>query len=260
MHFLKKRRLISLQLSIGSYLRFIHCIINLGIDRKSEYVCVSNVHMTVEAWRDYEFAKIVNEACIATPDGMPLAKSLRLLYGVKQERVAGMDLFPDLLRAAEDNSLAIYFLGSTEEILDKIESKLKIDHPDLKIAGTCSPPFRELSIEEDDVITKNINQSGANIVMVALGCPKQEKWMAQHKGKINAVMVGVGGAFPVYAGMQSRAPVWMQRWSLEWLYRLGQEPKRLLKRYFVTNSLFIILLIREFIKIRILRIMPTVIS
>ncbi|MEJ2200035.1 MAG: WecB/TagA/CpsF family glycosyltransferase [Desulfuromonadaceae bacterium] len=239
------RNVVSLDLSIGPYREFVDRIMALGKERVSSYVCVANVHMTIEAWRHADFASVVNGADLVTPDGMPLVKSLKLLHGIRQDRVAGMDLFPDLIAAAEKQGLSVFFYGSTEEVLERLLERVRCEHPALAIAGSYSPPFRPLSEEEDQTIVAGINASGAHLVMVALGCPKQEQWMAAHRGQIHAVMLGVGGAFPVYAGMQSRAPEWMQQYSLEWLYRLGQEPRRLFKRYLVTNSLFVALLVRN---------------
>lgn len=138
-------------------------------------------------------------------------------------------------------------MGGSQEVLDKINSRLQQDYPNLHIAGMLSPPFRPLSEDEQADIVTTINQSGAQIVLVALGCPKQEKWMFQHRGKVNAVMLGVGWAFIVYAGEEKRAPQWMITYSLEWLYRLGLQPKRLFKRYFCTNSLFILLMTRQYL-------------
>jgi len=245
---MKKNRVVSLDLTTGPYRAFVERIAELGEQRLSSYVCVANVHMCIEAWQNPEFAAVVNGADIATPDGMPLAKSLKLLHGIEQDRVAGMDLMPDLIAEAEERQLALFFYGSTDEVLAKIVERVDREHPGVRIAGAISPPFRELGEKEEAEMVEKINSSGANIVLVALGCPKQERWMARHKGKINAVMVGVGGAFPVYAGTQGRAPGWMQKCSLEWLYRLGQEPRRLLKRYFVTNSLFLFLMAWELVR------------
>jgi N-acetylglucosaminyldiphosphoundecaprenol N-acetyl-beta-D-mannosaminyltransferase len=248
-----KIRTISLDLSTGSYRDFALEITRMARDNVSSYVCVANVHMCIEVWQNSDFATAVNGADIATPDGMPMVKSLKLLYGIDQERVAGMDLLPDLIAEAEKNDLSIFFYGSTDEVLRKISERIQREHPQVKVAGMLSPPFRVLSEKEEGEMVERINASGANMVMVALGCPKQELWMARHKGKINAVMLGVGGAFPVYAGVQTRAPEWMQKCSLEWLYRLWQEPRRLFKRYFVTNSLFVALLLKEIIRIRLLK-------
>jgi N-acetylglucosaminyldiphosphoundecaprenol N-acetyl-beta-D-mannosaminyltransferase len=251
---MKKHRVISLDLTIGPYGAFLEEIVALAKKRVPSYVCVANVHMAIEAWRNSDFAAVVNNADIATPDGMPLAKSLHLLYGIKQERVAGMDLMPDLIAEAGLNGLSIFFFGSTDDILSKVTERVGREHPEVKVAGAYSPPFRSLSKEEEDDVIERLNDSAANIIMVALGCPKQEFWMARHKGKVNAVMVGVGGAFPVYAGMQKRAPKWMQKASLEWFFRLIQEPGRLLSRYLTTNSIFIVLLVLAFFKKKLFRV------
>lgn len=236
------KKIISLNISAGIYPNFTQKIIELGKLNQSSYVCVANVHMTIEAHWNKNFAAIVNRADLVTPDGMPLAKAMKLLYGIKQDRVAGMDLLPDLLSVAAKENLGVYFYGGTEEMLQKTKSFIQANYSALLNVHYYSPPFRALTPEEESNIINNINNSGAQLVFVALGCPKQEKWMASMKGKINACMIGIGGALPVMIGMQKRAPLWMQKASLEWLYRLLQEPKRLFKRYFVTNTLFLLLL------------------
>ena len=248
-----RHRILSIDVTTGPYPAFIEEIIRLAHDRRSAYVCVANVHMTMEAHGDPVFAGIVNGADLVTPDGMPLVKALKLLYGMGQERVAGMDLLPDLLAAAEKEGLSVFLHGSTDEILQAMVRRIAGDFPRLRIAGTCSPPFRHLTAAEEEAAAARINDTGAHLVLVALGCPKQEQWMARNRGRINGVMLGLGGAFPVFAGMQKRAPAWMQRWSLEWLYRLGQEPRRLFRRYLVTNSLFMLLLAREWWQVRVAR-------
>jgi N-acetylglucosaminyldiphosphoundecaprenol N-acetyl-beta-D-mannosaminyltransferase len=243
-----KKRLLNTLLSVGNYNKFIDEMISLAQHEKSSYVCISNVHMLIEAYWDKSFSKIVNNANIATPDGMPLARSIKLIYGVKQDRVAGMDIMPSLLKRAESENMSIYLYGSTEYVLDLIVKKIHLEYPNLKVAGYYSPPFRILTEEEKDEIANKINEANAQFVLVALGCPKQEKWMAANKNKVNGCMLGVGGAFNVFAGIQKRAPSWMQRYSLEWLYRFCQEPVRLWKRYLVTNSLFSILMIMFSVK------------
>lgn len=244
---LHKKRLIALDLSIGSYKKFIAAIKKLGESDRSSYVCVANVHMLCEAYRMSGFSKVVNNADLVTPDGMPLAKAIQILYGIKQDRVAGMDLLPNLLELAESEGLKVFFYGGTPMMLEHTQNFCKIQYPNLKISGLISPPFRQLTAKEEEEYVQKINASGSNFVFVALGCPKQENWMASMKGKINACMIGIGGALPVMIGMQKRAPKWMQKASLEWLYRLWQEPKRLFKRYFYTNSLFIILFVKELV-------------
>jgi N-acetylglucosaminyldiphosphoundecaprenol N-acetyl-beta-D-mannosaminyltransferase len=242
-----REQVISLSISIGSYKSFVEAIIEVSKLKESSYVCVANAHMTIEAYWDPHFAHVVNSADFVTPDGMPLVKALKLLYGIKQDRIAGMDLMPDLLIEAEKNELGVYFYGGSDEMLSKTKEYLEINYPKLKNHYFYSPPFRPLTIEEEQDVVNMINESAAHIVFVALGCPKQEKWMSSMKGKVNACMLGIGGALPVMIGMQKRAPMWMQKLSLEWVFRLYQEPKRLFKRYFVTNSLFLWLFLKEWI-------------
>jgi len=135
-------------------------------------------------------------------------------------------------------------------VLEQLIRKIETTYPGVQVAGAISPPFRPLSQEELNDHIDQINRSGANFVLVALGCPKQETWMALHSEKLHAVLLGLGGAFPVTAGLQKRAPVWMQRAALEWLHRLLQEPGRLFKRYLYTNLYFIVLLVKAIFRKR----------
>lgn len=242
-----RKKIIGINVTTGSYEKFISILIASAKKRVSSYVCVANVHMLVEAHKDPHFANLVNSAEVVTPDGMPIVIAMDWLYGVKQQRVDGMSLMPDLLLEAMNHGLKVFFYGSTEEVLSKIITRCRQLYPSLQTLG-YSPPFRTLTDIESAELVKKINDSGAHFIFVALGCPKQEKWMAAMKGKINGVMIGLGGAFPVFAGIQTRAPQWMQQSSLEWVYRLCQEPKRLWKRYVVTNSIFLFLLSIEFVK------------
>jgi len=245
---LNRKEVLSLQLSTGSYRSFLDSILQLASKHQSSYTCVANVHMCIEACQDHLYATKVNDADLVTPDGMPLAKAVKLLYKQKQARVSGMDLFPDLLKKAEKEQLGVFFYGGTKEMLDKTQKFIRQVYPGIKYHHYYSPPFRNLNPEEEENIIKKINNSGAHLVFVILGCPKQEKWMASMKGKVNATMIGLGGALPVMIGMQKRAPEWMQKTSLEWLYRFSQEPKRLFKRYLITNSLFMGLRFKEWVK------------
>jgi N-acetylglucosaminyldiphosphoundecaprenol N-acetyl-beta-D-mannosaminyltransferase len=162
--------------------------------------------------------------------------------------VAGMDLLPDILKAAEQKSVPIFFYGGSPGMLAKTSVFVSEKYPSLKIGGMHSPPFRPLTEQEELNDVNLINASGAKILFVVLGCPKQEKWMARMKGKIAMPMIGIGGALPVMVGLQARAPQWVRNAGLEWLFRLMQEPRRLFKRYAVTNSLFSFLLIKAYIK------------
>ena len=250
---MKKVKLLSIAVSTGSYSDFVTNIIDSAVSHKSNYTCVANVHMLVEAHQDKSFATLIRNALFITPDGKPLSWALRLLYGIKQDRVAGMDLLPDLLGQAATEKIPVFFYGGTNELLTKTETYLAQNFPGLTIAGMYSPPFRDLTREESDLIVDKINASGARLVFVVLGCPKQEKWIASMKGRIQGMMVAVGGALPVLVGMQKRAPKWMQDAGLEWLFRLIQEPKRLLKRYLVTNTKFVYLLTKEYLRLKISR-------
>lgn len=234
-----KKRLFSIDLSTGSYTSFVNQILRLASYRESSYVCVANVHMLVEASKDLEFARVVNGANIITPDGMPLAKSLKFIFGINQDRVAGMDLLPDLLASCENEGLSVYFYGGSPNILGATAEFVQKSYPGLEVKGYDSPPFRDLTHGEMHETAQRINNSGANMVIVILGCPKQERWMYQMKGKVNACMIGVGGALPVLVGAKKRAPLWMQRAALEWLFRFMQEPLRLGPRYLKTNVAFI---------------------
>ena len=242
-----KESVFTFPVTTGSYQAFIEEIFALSEKKASSYVCFANVHMVVEAYRDAAFNSVVKHADIVTPDGKPVALFLRLLKGINQVRVCGLDVFPDLLREAEARGKSIYFYGTTDDILSKMKEKAHQEFPSLNISGSYSPPFRTLSEEEKEDIIKIINDTNPDLVCVALGCPKQENWMASHKGKINGCMLGLGHAFNVYAGEAKRSPKWMQQLSLEWAYRLYQEPGRLWKRYFYTNSLFLLLTLKYYL-------------
>jgi N-acetylglucosaminyldiphosphoundecaprenol N-acetyl-beta-D-mannosaminyltransferase len=241
-----KKKVIESWISSGTFQDFIDNIFLLTEEKKSSYVCFANVHMLVEAYNDPDFNKILEEADIVTPDGRPLSIYMNIFYKMQQQRVPGMDLMPALLIDAEKKQKSVYFYGSSDEILNLIAKRANSELPNLKIAGYYSPPFRELTEKEKEGIVDKINEANPDLLFVALGCPKQEKWMAEHKGKIHSCMLGVGQAFNVYAGVEKRLPKWMRDLSLEWTYRLFLEPKRLWKRYFVTNSIFVWLFLRIF--------------
>lgn len=208
--------------------------------RQSRYVCICNVHSVVTASRDSGFWRAVNQADLATPDGAPVAWMLRRMGFVGQARINGPDLMWRYCAQAAESGESIYLYGSSPDTLVRLQQRLRVAFPALKIAGAYSPPFRPLTEAEDKAVVETINASGAGVVWVSLGCPKQELWMAAHRGRIQAVMIGVGAAFDYHAGTIRRAPLWMQNAGLEWLYRLVSEPRRLWKRYLVTNTLFLI--------------------
>jgi N-acetylglucosaminyldiphosphoundecaprenol N-acetyl-beta-D-mannosaminyltransferase len=202
-------------------------IVGWAEKRLSKMVCIANAHMLVEAHWHPEFAEVLQKADIVTSDGMPLVWMMKLLGVRNQERVAGMDILMELCRISTQRNLKVYFLGGQQSILDQMKARLDIEFPNLAIAGMEPLPFRPMTAAEDDEVLDRIGASGANLVFVSLGCPKQEKWMAQHCSRVHAVMIGLGGAFPVYGGIKKWAPRWVRAAGLEWAYRLIQEPRRL---------------------------------
>lgn len=242
---LAKQVVLDSRISTGSFDDFVDKILQLGAARNSAYVCCANVHMVVEAHRDVSFRQVLDEANLVTPDGGPVASVAGWLSGQPQERVAGMDLLPALLAEAARRGQSVYFYGTTDEVLQAIVDRAKRELPTLRLVGTCAPPFRTLTPEEEAQHIAAINAVDPDLLFVALGCPRQERWMAAHRGKVKACMLGVGQAFLVYAGMEQRLPLWARRLWLEWAYRLWLEPRRLWRRYLITNSRFLYLMARR---------------
>lgn len=206
---------------------------------RGDYICVSNVHTTVMAFRDESYRKVQNSGAMALPDGQPLSIVSRRRGYSEAQRVPGPDLMPEILRLSEDKGYRHYFYGSTPETLERLRKVLLDRFPRLQIVGMDAPPFRPLTEEEDQEAVRRINESGADFVWVALGAPKQEKWMYEHRGRVNGLMIGVGAAFDFIAGTVRRAPMWMQKLCLEWVYRICQDPKRMFPRYVSTNFAFL---------------------
>lgn len=213
--------------------------------RESRYVCICNVHSVVTAQQDPDFHDVIEQADLATPDGAPVAWMMRRLGYRDQTRINGPDLMLRYCAQAAQRDERIFLYGNTPETLDLLQQRLRKDFPALQIAGSYSPPFRALTPEEDADVVQRINASGAGTVWVSLGCPKQERWMAAHRGRVQAVMVGVGAAFDYHAGTLQRAPLWMQRHGLEWLHRFWSEPRRLGPRYLVTNTQFLVQVVKQ---------------
>jgi N-acetylglucosaminyldiphosphoundecaprenol N-acetyl-beta-D-mannosaminyltransferase len=244
---LPKRRVLTADITVGSFAEQLAAMVKLAGEHRSSYVCCVNAHMTVECHWDPRFATVVNEADLATPDGMPVLKALRRFHGVGQERVAGNDLMPALLAEAAHHGLRVFFYGGSEHTLGLIRDRALKELPGLVVAGAHAPPFAPLEAMDLEAEAARINATGAHLVMVSLGCPKQERFMAAMKGKVHALMIGLGGAFLLYAGLDRRAPAWMRNASLEWLYRLWLEPRRLWKRYLVTNTVFLWLVFKRLV-------------
>lgn len=204
-----------------------------------DYICVSNVHTTVTAYEDSEYLKVQNGGIMAIPDGGPLS-SVGQKRGFKSmKRTTGPSLMGEIFKISAEKGYRHYFYGSTDETLEKLYAALIDAYPGIQIAGMYSPPFRPMTEDEDKAIVERINETEPDFVWVGLGAPKQEKWMAAHQGRVKGLMVGVGAGFDYHAGNIERAPEWMQKSNLEWVYRLIQDPKRLLGRYWHTNTKFI---------------------
>lgn len=204
-----------------------------------DYICVTNVHTVVTAYEDPEYRKVLNGGIMAIPDGGPLSSLGRRRGFPAMRRTTGPDLMGEIFRISVNQGYRHFFYGSTEETLGKLAERLEAAHGGIQIAGMYSPPFGPVSAAEDEEIVRLINEARADFVWVGLGAPKQERWMAEHQGKVKGLMVGVGAGFDYFAGNIKRAPEWMQRGNLEWVYRLMQEPGRLFRRYLHTNAVFL---------------------
>jgi N-acetylglucosaminyldiphosphoundecaprenol N-acetyl-beta-D-mannosaminyltransferase len=202
----------------------------------------------VTARRDPAFCKVLNNADMVAADGMPLVWMMHRRGFSGQPRVSGPDFMWQFCARAQDLGLGVYLYGGTPETLVLLHERLQAAYPRLRIVGAASPPFRPLSQDEQRELVAHINASDTNAVFVGLGCPKQERWMAQLRGQVQAVMFGVGAAFDYHAGTVKRAPPWMRAYGLEWLYRLASDPARLWRRYFITNSLFLLHMMSSFVR------------
>ena len=235
----EKFDLFGIKYSIARTEEAVHHVIRHIKSLKGQYICFSNVHTSVMAREDASYRDVLNGAAFVFPDGKPIAVLQQKSGIVGAERVAGPDFMEHMFRDTQDGRIGHFFYGSSQETIDALRENLTKRYPGINIKGMYSPPFRPLSEEEDKADVDMINASGADIVWIGLGAPRQEKWMNAHKGQINGVMMGVGAGFDFHGGTIKRAPFWIQKIGLEWLYRLFQDPGRLFKRYFVTNGKFI---------------------
>jgi N-acetylglucosaminyldiphosphoundecaprenol N-acetyl-beta-D-mannosaminyltransferase len=209
------------------------------------------VHGLVSAARDESYRAKMNAFDAVAPDGQPVRWALNHFYSAGlTDRVYGPELTLRVCRAAAAFGVPIYLYGATTEVIEALATKMLAMYPELKIAGKESPPFRPLTKDEDAAVIERINSSGAGIVFLGIGCPKQELFAYEHRHSIKAVQLCVGAAFDFHAGNKRMAPRWMQKRGLEWLYRLCQEPKRLWKRYLVTNTTYLVLFAREMLSRR----------
>lgn len=221
-------------------------IIHHAKQRNSFGVSALAVHGLMESVKKESLGEVINKIDMIVPDGQPVRWALNSFYKLSMEdRVYGPELTLWVLKKANERSLKVFLYGSTEDTINRFREFISRQYPRVVICGLHVDRFREATSEEDLADVKKIDESGANIVLVGRGCPRQEFWVANHKGKVNAAMMAVGAAFDFHAGTLKQAPGWMQRNGLEWLFRLSIEPKRLAKRYFITNSRFIFMFLKH---------------
>nr|WP_207890486.1 WecB/TagA/CpsF family glycosyltransferase [Rubrobacter taiwanensis] len=247
---LASRSVLGMRVDATSYEDASRRVVRWAKEGRSAYVCVSTVHMCMETFDCAEFRKTVNGADLVTPDGQPLVWALRSLGVGDATQVRGADLITCVIERAERERVPIGLYGGTPELLDTFDRKLRSRYPRLRVACRIAPPFRPLTPGEDEAVTREIAASGARILFVGIGCPKQERWMAAHKGRIPAVMLGVGAAFDFHTGRVRQAPRWMQRAGLEWAFRLAMDPRRLWKRYAKHNPRFVALFLLQLLGLR----------
>jgi N-acetylglucosaminyldiphosphoundecaprenol N-acetyl-beta-D-mannosaminyltransferase len=244
------RSVLGMRVDASSYEDASRRVVLWAQERRSSYVCVANVHMAMETFDSDAFRQVVNGADLVTPDGKPLVWALRATGVRGASQVRGADLVMSVIGRAALQGLPIGLYGGTPESLDDFVRVIEERFPAASIVCRVSPPFRPLTVEEDEEITHQIIDSGARILFVGIGCPKQERWMAQHKGRISAAMLGVGAAFDFHSGRVRQAPRWMQASGLEWVFRLLMNPRRLWRRYARHNPRFIGLFAAQLLRLR----------
>lgn len=228
--------------SIESTLKFVHENFE---QIRGEYICASNVHTTVMAYDNVDYWKVQNESVLSLPDGKPLSVIGKKRTGCIMEKVTGLSFMRHIFSDPRFSGKKHFFYGTQEDTLKIMIERIQKEFPQLNICGYKPSAFRELSDEEIIDLYETINESKADFIWVALGAPRQEILMHRLKGSVNGIMCGVGGAFNILAGIVKNAPKWMQDMGLEWFFRLINEPKRLFRRYLVTNTKFIWYLLQE---------------
>jgi len=243
--------LFGIGISVTDYAGASAAIMAAARARRSYAVSALATHGLTEAARDAEFGDLVNSIELVTPDGQPVRWAMNLLHHTGlSERVYGPDLVAAVCAEAAKEHMSVYLFGSTAETCGAVAEELPRRYPGLRIAGVHPDRFRDATADEDADDVRRIRSSGADIVLVGRGCPRQEQWVARHRGLIPVPMLAVGAAFDYIAGNIAVPPRWMQRGGLEWLFRLSQEPRRLFRRYLVHNSLFCLMLAREIVRKR----------
>jgi len=239
------RDILGIRVDATDYAAATACIVGWSRNEVGRWVCIANVHTTMEAWDDPGFRHQVNQADLVTPDGMPLVWALRKLGVREASRVYGPTLTLHLCERAARDGVPVGFYGGSAEAIGRLVPNLVARFPDLRVVFAESPPFRPLTAEEDERAVERIRASGARLLFVGLGCPKQERWMATHRQRLPLVQIGVGAAFDFHAGLVRQAPPALQRMGLEWAFRLAMEPRRLAGRYSRHNPRFVWQLLRQ---------------
>ncbi len=219
-------------------------------EKSSAYVCFCNANSIDLAQKSPGYRSAIEEADLAVADGVSVVAATRLLHKKRVERLPGPEIMSECCSLAAKKGFAVFFYGSTEQVLEGLGRELSARWPDLDIAGRLAPPFDEMHEAQQEDALGQLSESGAAIIFVGLGAPKQEIWMAQQRGRLPAVMLGVGAAFDFHSGMKRRAPAWMRRTGLEWLHRLLSEPRRLWRRYLLGNLRFVRVLMSHYLQRR----------
>jgi N-acetylglucosaminyldiphosphoundecaprenol N-acetyl-beta-D-mannosaminyltransferase len=247
---LVSRNVLGTRIDATSYEDASQRVVRWAHEGRSAYVCVAATHLVMETYDSAALRGITNRANLVTPDGRPLVWALRALEVDGASQVRGTDLMQHVVQRAAREDVPIGLYGGTPESLEALVRALEFRFPGLQVACRISPPFRPLTQEEDEAVTREIVESGARILFVGIGCPKQERWMFEHRERIPAVMLGVGAAFDFHAGRVRQAPHWMQAAGLEWVFRLMMDPRRLWKRYAKQNPRFAVLFLLQLLGLR----------
>lgn len=246
----ERRRILGIGVDATSYEDATRRVMEWAHKGESRTVCLGVVASVMEARESARYRAALESADLVTPDGMPLVWMLRGLGARPASRVYGPDLTLAVLWAAQDAGVPVGFYGSTEEVISRLTAEVRRRFPRLKVVFREAPPFRALSAEEDARVVDAIKETGARILFVGLGGAKQDLWMDEHRGRVAAVMLGVGAAFDFLAGTKPQAPRWMQSSGLEWAFRLATEPRRLWRRYLRHNPRFAWLAVKQIIGAR----------
>ena len=242
------RLILGMRVDATSYDAAQELVLDWASREESRYVCEAPIHMVMESYDSSEYQNCINHADLVTPGGMPIVWFMRLLGVRRQPRVYGPELMLHLCAAAARNRVPVGLFGSTDEVVRDLAANLQKQYPGLPIVYIHAPPFRAFTDDEDAEICREIASSGCRILFVGMGCPRQERWMARHRGRVAAVMVGVGAAFDFISGHKPQAPRWLRQAGGEWLFRFITEPRRLWYRYAYHNPRFVALAVRQLLQ------------